>query len=59
MSEAEFDRLLDAVKMAMEPAAGDDFLAFAPESVEQMQAANDNGHAWPLIPFPEDWYAAC
>jgi hypothetical protein len=59
MSEAEFDRLLDAVKMAMEPASGDDFLAFAPEFVEQMQAANDNGHVWPLIPFPEDWYAAC
>jgi len=20
-------------------------------------AANDNGVQWPLIPFPEDWYA--
>ena len=21
--------------------------------------ANDNGRAWPLIPFPEGWNAAC
>ena len=23
------------------------------------RAANDNGLAWPLIPFPINWYAAC
>jgi len=22
-------------------------------------AANDNGMAWPIIPFPDSWYAAC
>ena len=22
-------------------------------------AANDNGSAWPLIPFPDSWYAVC
>jgi len=21
-------------------------------------AANDNGKAWPLIPFPDDWYTS-
>jgi hypothetical protein len=59
MSEVEFDRLLDAVRTAIAPAPQEDFLAHPSIFNEAPKAANDNQLAWPLVPFPEGWCAAC
>jgi len=59
MSEVEYDRLLEAVRMAIEPAPQEDLLAQPDLFDEPKRAANDNGLAWPLIPFPEGWNSAC
>lgn len=60
MSEAEFDRLLDVVRTAIAPTAGENFMrASLPIFNTPPRAANDNSLVWPLIPFPEGWNAAC
>jgi hypothetical protein len=59
MSEVEFNRLLDAVRTAIEPDFREDVLAHPLRLVEPPKVANDNQPAWPPIPFPEGWHAAC
>ncbi len=65
MSEVEFDMMLDAVRTAIAPAPQEDLLAHKQTSAapkmfdDQPKAANDNQLAWPLLPFPDGWNAAC
>jgi hypothetical protein len=65
VSEVEFDLLLDAVEAAIAPVPGEDFMLAslpifnAPAQFNARKAANDNQLAWPLIPFPQGWNAAC
>lgn len=64
MSEAEFNLMLDAVLDAMThdnfaPVAEKDFVPRSWSFNATPKAANDNEGAWPLLPFPDSWYAAC
>jgi hypothetical protein len=60
MSEVEFECLLDVVRTAVAVVPGEDsMVAHLPIFRTPPRAANDNGPAWPLIPFPDGWNAAC
>ncbi len=57
MTEVEFDRLLDAVRMAIEPALRKELLTHRRTFNKRAKAADDQ-LAWPLIPFPEGCHGA-
>jgi hypothetical protein len=60
MREADYERLLDAVSDAFALAPEEDAMAtLMPKFKQPPKAANDNQLAWPLIPFPQGWHAAC
>ena len=61
MSEAEFERLLDAVNAGHRwPVPQDDFITASMTYGRPPEAANDNGLAWPVESgVPDGWHATC
>ncbi|MGJ5204989.1 hypothetical protein [Bradyrhizobium sp. HKCCYLR20261] len=59
MSEVEYELLMDVVRTAIAPEPETDSMTRLFSFPYPPKAANDNHGAWPLIPFPDGWSAAC
>lgn len=59
MSEAEFNLLLEEVRTAMAREPEEEFVPRTWTFYGAPSAANDNEPTWPLVPFPDGWFAAC